>query len=73
VSAADRRSAHQLVDAQQVMWHQQITTSGRYLRPRIDEVIARVQEHYSRPAPAPRPGSGWPYDPADLADVLGGQ
>ncbi|MEU8048431.1 tyrosine-type recombinase/integrase [Micromonospora haikouensis] len=62
-----------LVDAQQVMRHRQITTTGRYLRPRIDEVIARVHEHYTRPAPVPQPTSGWRYDPADLADVFGGQ
>jgi len=62
-----------LVDAQQVMRHRQITTTGRYLRPRIDEVIARVHEHYTRPAPTPQPTSGWQYDPADLADVFGGQ
>ncbi|MEV6812582.1 tyrosine-type recombinase/integrase [Micromonospora sp. NPDC051296] len=62
-----------LVDAQQVMRHRQITTTGRYLRPRIDEVIARVHEHYTRPAPTPEPTSGWQYDPADLADVFGGQ
>lgn len=55
------------------MRHRQITTTGRYLRPRIDEVIARVHEHYTRPAPAPQPTSGWQYDPADLADVFGGQ
>jgi integrase/recombinase XerC len=60
-----------LVDAQQVMRHRQITTTGRYLRPRIDEVIARMHEHYTRPAPASQPTSGWRYDPADLADVFG--
>ena len=62
-----------LVDAQQVMRHRQITTTSRYLRPRIDEVIARLHEHYTRPAPAPQPTSGWQYDPADWADVFGGQ
>jgi integrase len=37
-----------LVDVQQVMRHRQITTTGRYLRPRPDEVIAKV--HTGRPA-----------------------
>jgi integrase/recombinase XerC len=60
-----------LVDAQQVMRHANSTTTGRYLRPRPDEVIARVHEHYSRPRPESRPLAGWDYDPADLADVFG--
>ncbi len=60
-----------LVDAQQVMRHARITTTGLYLRPRPDEVIAKVQEHYLRPKPEPRPLAGWDYDPADLADVFG--
>jgi integrase len=60
-----------LVDAQQVMRHRNITTTGAYLRPRADEVVAKVQEHYSRPKPQPRPAAGWDYDPQDLADVFG--
>lgn len=60
-----------LVDVQQVMRHRWITTTGGYLRPRVDEVIARVQEHYTRPKPAPRLVTGWAYDPGDLADVFG--
>lgn len=60
-----------LVDVQQVMRHRQITTTGGYLRPRADEVIARVHEHYTRPKPAPRPLKGWSYDPQDLADCFG--
>lgn len=60
-----------LVDAQQVMRHRRITTTSTYLRPRIDEVIAKVHEHYTRPKPPPRPLTGWTYDPDDLADVFG--
>jgi integrase len=60
-----------LVDVQQVMRHRQITTTGRYLRPQPDEVIAKVHEHYTRSRPAPRPLDGWSYDPQDLADVFG--
>jgi integrase len=60
-----------LVDAQQVMRHANITTTGTYLRPRPDEVIAKVHEHYTRPRPEPRALSGWNYDPDDLADVFG--
>ena len=60
-----------LVDVQQVMRHRQITTTGVYLRPRADEVIAKVHEHYTRPKPQPRPLDGWSYDLRDLADVFG--
>jgi integrase len=60
-----------LVDVQQVMRHRQITTTGYYLRPRPDEVIAKVHEHYTRPRPTPQPLDGWSYDPQDLADVFG--
>jgi integrase len=60
-----------LVDVQHVMRHRQITTTGGYLRPRPDEVIAKVHEHYTRPKPPPRPLAGWSYDPQDLADVFG--
>ncbi|MEV1173401.1 site-specific integrase [Nonomuraea sp. NPDC049784] len=60
-----------LVDAQQVMRHANITTTGLYLRPQPDEVIAKVHEHYVRPKPEPQPLTGWDYDPDDLADVFG--
>jgi len=60
-----------LVDVQQVLRHRQITTTGRYLRPRIDEVIATVHQHYTRPKPPPQSLDGWAYDPQDLLDVFG--
>lgn len=53
------------------MRHRWITTTSGYLRPRPDEVIARVAEHYTRPRPAAAPPTGWAFDPADLADVFG--
>ena len=61
-----------LVDVQHVMRHRWITTTTGYLRPRPDEVIARVAEHYGRPRPVTGAPTGWVYDPADLADVFGG-
>lgn len=60
-----------LVDVQQVLRHRQITTTGLYLRPNPDEVIAKVHEHYTRPKPSPRPLDGWAYDDADLDDIFG--
>ncbi|MDQ4033512.1 MAG: site-specific integrase [Actinomycetota bacterium] len=60
-----------LVDIQQVMRHRWITTTSGYLRPRVDEVIARVQEHYSRPTkPVPDPSTEWTYDQDDLAESV---
>ena len=60
-----------LVDVQQVMRHRWITTTSGYLRPRVDEVLARVQEHYVRPKPVPDPSTGWIYDRDDLAEMFG--
>jgi integrase/recombinase XerC len=61
-----------LVDVQQVMRHRWITTTSGYVRPRTDEVIARVQEHYRRPKPIADPSTaGWTYDRDDLAEVFG--
>lgn len=60
-----------LVDVQQVMRHRWITTTGGYLRPRTDEVIARVAEHYARPRQPAGTPTGWVFDPDDLADVFG--
>ena len=58
-----------LVDVQHVMRHRQITTTGGYLRPRTDEVIAKVHEHYTRPKPQPRPRPVT-HHPQDLADAF---
>lgn len=43
-----------LADTQQVMRHRRITTTSTYLRPRIDEVMSKVHEHYTRLKPPPR-------------------
>jgi hypothetical protein len=43
----------------------------RVAQHRVDEVIARVQEHYNRPEPVPDPSTGWTYDREDLAEVFG--
>ncbi|WP_117211138.1 tyrosine-type recombinase/integrase [Allorhizocola rhizosphaerae] len=62
-----------LVDAQQVMRHRHITTTSGYVRPRVDEVIAKLQEHYNRPAAPPVQADGWHYDQSDLDSVFGGR
>jgi integrase/recombinase XerC len=60
-----------LADVQTVMRHRQITATSRYLRPRIDEVIAKVHEHYQRPEPPTTSPPGWIYDPSDFGDLFG--
>jgi hypothetical protein len=52
------------------MRHAQLSTTQRYMTPRLDELIGKLQAHYQRPAPPLVPASG--YDPDDLATVFGG-
>lgn len=64
-----------LTDVQWVLGHAHLSTTQVYLRPREDEVVARVLEHQRsrgqiRPAVRPVPGGG--YRPEVLAVLLGG-
>jgi hypothetical protein len=63
-----------LTDVQWVLGHAHLTTTQIYLRPRPDEVVARMLEHHrtrdQRPAPPPPPG-GDGYS-ADVLEVLFG-
>ena len=52
-----------LVDVQQVMRHRQITTTGQYLRPRPDEVIARVPSTTPGPDRYRSPSTAGPRSP----------
>lgn len=61
-----------LTDVQAVLRHARISTTARYLRPRIDDVIGRVQEHHTRPRPTPKPSTGWSYSDNDLNVLFGG-
>ncbi len=63
-----------LTDVQWVLGHAQLTTTQIYLRPRPDEVVAKVLEHQrsrnQRPIPPPPPpGDGYS---ADVLEVLFG-
>ena len=63
-----------LVHIQAHLRHQNISTTQLYMTARLDEVVARVQGHFSRKPvdPAARsPGEAWSYDPADLQTLLG--
>ncbi|MFD0972997.1 tyrosine-type recombinase/integrase [Plantactinospora endophytica] len=59
-----------LPEIQTVMRHAQLSTTQRYMPPRLDDLIDKMQAHYQRPVPPPVPAPG--YDPADLATVFGG-
>lgn len=59
-----------IVEVQAVLRHRHLSTTERYTRPRVEELIDKMQQHYARP-PAERhfsPG----YDPADIKAVFGG-
>ncbi|RFA06577.1 hypothetical protein B7R21_19525 [Subtercola boreus] len=64
-----------LSDVQWVLGHAHLTTTQLYLRPREDEVVARVLDHHrgrsERPAPPILPG-GVSYRAEDLDALLGG-
>jgi integrase len=63
-----------LTDVQWVLGHAHLTTTQLYLRPRPEEVVARVLEHHrtrgERPVPPPLGGDG--YSAAVLDVLLGG-
>jgi len=59
-----------LVDVQTVLRHAQVTTTQLYLQPRLDEVVAKVVEHYAKP-PAPPARLDVQYDTAQVAELLG--
>ncbi len=49
-----------ITDVQELMRHKQLTTTQIYSRARMDDLIAKLQEHYARPpAPPPTPAGGY--------------
>ena len=54
---------------QEIMGHAHLATTERYLRPRLDELIAAQREAHARPQPQP-PWAN-PYDQRDLDDLFG--
>jgi integrase/recombinase XerD len=54
---------------QEIMGHEHLATTERYVRPRLDELIDAQRQAQSRPAPTPSgPGA---YDQADLDTLFG--
>jgi integrase len=66
--AADPRLS--LVEVQTILRHRQLATTQRYLQPRVEELFDKLQEHYTRPAPARHYPAG--YDPDDVRVVFSG-
>jgi integrase len=59
-----------LPEVQAVMRHAHLSTTQQYMTPRLEELIGKLQAHFTRPLPPPVPAPG--YDPDDLAAVFGG-
>lgn len=59
-----------LEDVMAVTRHQHVTSLDPYLRPRVEEVFDRLQQHYAAPSPATTPTPG--YDADDFKTVFGG-
>jgi hypothetical protein len=53
---------------QEIMGHEHLETTERYIRPRLDELIEAQRGRKMRPAPPP---AASPYDPADLEALFG--
>lgn len=59
-----------LPEVQVVLGHADLRTTSRYTVPRVEELVDKLQEFYTRPPVPARPAAG--YDPEDLAVVFGG-
>jgi hypothetical protein len=59
-----------LPEVQAVMRHAHLSTTQQYMTPRLEELVGKLQAHFTRPLPPPVPAPG--YDPDDLAAVFGG-
>lgn len=60
-----------LTEVQTVLRHSELSTTGRYLQPRMDELVGKMTEFYAMPretATTFAPG----YDPEDVKAVFGG-
>ncbi len=61
-----------VADLQELMRHSSITTMQVYLRPQIEDLVDKLNQHWNRPpAPPPTPAAG--YNPDDLRVLFGGE
>lgn len=59
-----------LVDVQTILRHANISTTTIYTQPRLEDVLAKVTEHYARPK-IPAPTIEPEYDEAAVRELLG--
>jgi integrase len=65
-----------LVDIQVLLGHAHLTSTQRYLKPRLDQVIAQVRRHHQQRSAAPTAPAADPvlgYDYGDLRELFGRQ
>jgi site-specific recombinase XerD len=62
--------AFTLVDVQTILRHASVTTTQIYTRPRLEDLLGKVLEHFARPTPPP-PGLDPGYDAAAVHELLG--
>jgi integrase len=55
-----------ITDVQRLLRHRSLTSTQIYARAQIDELVAKMRAHYTRPAPAP-PRPGAEYDPTAMS------
>lgn len=55
-----------ITDVQRLMRHRSIYSTQIYARARIDDLVAKMREHYARPEPS-APTRDPAYDPAAMA------
>jgi integrase/recombinase XerD len=63
-----------LTDVQAVLGHARITTTAKYVRPAMTDIVTHYQEHLRRrDRPAETVVSMWAYDGADLDELFGNE
>jgi len=65
-----------LVTVQMLLGHAHLSSTERYLKPHLEQIIAHAREHHQRQASQPettRPGPELRYDDADLRELFGWQ
>jgi integrase len=63
-----------LPEVQTVMRHAHLATTQRYLGVNVEDLVAKMQQHYQRPAPVPspaQPAASSGYAQHDIATVFG--
>ena len=66
-----------LVTVQMLLGHAHLSSTEKYLRPHLEQIVAHARQHHQRqaapPPPQPDPGRALGYDAADLNELFGWQ